>query len=257
MEALNLKSVSMSFGKFTVLDDITIPVASGTFLGIVGPNGAGKSTLIKIMAGILSPTSGSSLLYGAKPIEYRRNHPIGYLPQQQKININFPLTVKDVIYLNLANRTKITKKAKLKMVDQALKNVGMLKSKDMIFSYLSGGQRQRVLIAGTIVTMPEIIFLDEPSTGIDVVNQDNFYGFLSHLAHTHGITVIMISHDVGVISNYIDKIAYLNRRLYIYGETKDIDMNKAIYNTYGKTGKIATYMNKNKTGFTCPFKDFE
>ncbi len=257
MEALNLKSVSMSFGKFEVLSDITIAVESGTFLGIVGPNGAGKSTLMKIMAGILTPVSGISLLYGAAPTDYRKNHPIGYLPQQQKININFPLTVKDVIYLNLANRKELSRKTKLEMANHALEDAGMLESKNMIFSHLSGGQRQRVLIAGTIVNMPKIIFLDEPSTGIDVVNQDNFYGFLSHLAHTHKITIIMISHDVGVISNYIDEIACLNKKLYIHGKTTDIDINRAMYDTYGQTSKIVTHKNKSKACFVCPFKDFE
>jgi len=256
MEAIKLESVSVSFGNFLALDNVSISIGTGKLLAIVGPNGAGKTTLLKIMAGIIKPSSGKVALFGMMPAEYRKKNRIGYLAQQQNLNINLPLTVGDVVYMNLAEIKGIGKNKKREMVDEALHNVGMHEQKEKIFAHLSGGERQRVMIAGAIANMPKILFLDEPSTGVDIVNQDDFYNFLSHLARKHNITIVMVTHDIGVISDYVDEIACLNRKLYIHDKAENIDMDEAMQKLYGKTGKIITHKPDNKSCFRCPFKDF-
>ncbi len=256
MEAVKIESVSVVFGNFLALENVSISVGSGTLLAIVGPNGAGKSTLLKVMSGIIKPAAGKVFLFGDSPELYRKKNPIGYLPQQQNLNMDLPLIVSDVVYMNLAVRKDISKKEKRLMVAEALNNVGMFDLRNRIFSYLSGGERQRVMVASAMVNMPKILFLDEPNTGVDIVNQDDFYDFISHLAGKHGITIIMVTHDVGVVSSYVDEIACINKKLYMHDKVGNVDINEAMNTVYGKTDRIVTHLPNNKSCFSCPFKDF-
>jgi len=229
---LEVENLTVKFGKKTVLEDISFSVKKGEIVAIVGPNGSGKTTLLKTILGFVKPIKGKIYLLGKSPKEAIKSGKIGYLPQKSSIPKDFPFSVLDIVMLGLVNK-KISKEEKIERALKYLEFVKMEKFKDEPFTNLSGGQQQRVSIARVLVSNPEIIFLDEPSTGVDVVAQENFYEFLNELKEKENLTVLMVSHDIGVIGKYVDKIAGLNKRLHFYGKPKDLFNRDVLSNVYG------------------------
>ena len=229
---LKVENLTVKFGKKTVLENITFSVKKGEIVAIVGPNGSGKTTLLKTILGFIKPVSGKVELLGTTPKRAIKTGKIGYLPQKSSIPKDFPFSALDIVLLGLVNY-KLSKREKIELALKYLDFVGMLKYKDYPFTNLSGGQQQRVSIARVLVSKPKIIFLDEPSTGIDVVAQESFYEFLTKLKEEENLTVVMVSHDIGVIGKYVDKIAGLNKHLHFYGKPQDILQKNVLNNIYG------------------------
>ena len=234
---LQINSLTVRLDGRTVLEDINIDVNRGEIVAILGPNGGGKTTLIKTCLGFIKPSKGYIRIFGKPPKEAIKTGKIGYLPQKPSTPKNFPFSVLDVVLLGLINR-KIPKKEKVSIAKQYLNYVGMSGYENYPFSNLSGGQQQRVSIARLLVAEPEIIFLDEPATGVDVVAQEGFYDFLQRLKNEKGITVIMVSHDIGVVGTFVDKVAGLNRRLHYYGDAKGFFQKHILEKLYGAEVKL-------------------
>ncbi len=213
-EVLSVRSLSYSFGKIKVLDNIDLSLQKGDFLGVIGPNGAGKTTLLKLVLGIYPVKEGSIIKLNPDRI--------GYVPQKvTNFDKNFPATVYEVVGMGIKKGVpKLLRKHDEYKVLEVLKKVGMQKYMRRRIGELSGGQQQRVFIARSLVSEPEILFLDEPTTGVDIGTQNRFYELLKDLNRT-GITVVLVSHDIGRITKYVKKIAYLNHKLVFYGEHKD------------------------------------
>ncbi|MDD5680631.1 MAG: metal ABC transporter ATP-binding protein [Candidatus Omnitrophica bacterium] len=216
-EIISIKDLCVNYDGFTVLDGITLPVYENDFLGIIGPNGGGKTTLLKVILGLIRPSSGQVSIMGKTPVDARSY--MGYVPQFSLHEHDFPINIWDVVILGRLSRKKwfegFDKKDK-EATERALRVVNMLDLKDRQIDKLSMGQRQRVFIARALVSEPKILLLDEPTASVDEPMQTDIYEFLKNLKNK--ITLIMVSHDVGVMSSYVDKIACLNCKFFYHGD---------------------------------------
>ncbi|MFP3872704.1 MAG: metal ABC transporter ATP-binding protein [Candidatus Aenigmatarchaeota archaeon] len=216
--AVELKDVSISLGGTEVLEDVDLRLKKGDFLGIIGPNGGGKTTLLKIISGLLQPDEGKVRIFGRAPS--KKKGAVGYVPQHTDFDAQFPIDVWNVVLMGrvgeLGWKPFFSKKDKV-MAEEALKSVDMYEYKDRQFSKLSGGQQQRVLIARALVTEPNILLLDEPTASIDEKIKSNIYDLLNDLNEEKDLTIILVSHDIGVVSSHIEKIACLNKYLIYHG----------------------------------------
>jgi zinc transport system ATP-binding protein len=220
-----VKNISFSFGSTKVLEDINLSIITGDFLAIIGPNGSGKTTLLKIILGILEPYKGFIQLLGEEVKRFRQWDKVGYVPQKA-INIEafFPVSVREVVAMGLLSKKKFPRflrRRDEKFIDQALERVDLKDFKTRRIGELSGGQQQRVFIARAIVNQPSLLFLDEPTTGVDAETQERFYSMLGTLNRANKITIVLITHDLGIINNRVTKIACLNQRLVFHGTHED------------------------------------
>ena len=220
-EIIEVTDLSFSYEQELILKDISLEISEGDFVAFIGPNGSGKSTLLKLMLGLIKPNRGEIKLFGQKIDKFNDWTKIGYISQEVRgFNESFPATVKEVIAANLYNEMgffKLLTSNLEKKVDQVLELVGMLDYKDKQIGNLSGGQKQKIFIARTLVTNPAVIFLDEPLVGVDTDSQQEFYNLLAELNTELDITIIMISHDVHVISDQANKVAcFANDELYLH-----------------------------------------
>ncbi|MBS3817244.1 MAG: ABC transporter ATP-binding protein [Candidatus Thermoplasmatota archaeon] len=216
--AIELKDVSVSLGNKIVLKDVTVSLDEGTFLGIIGPNGGGKTTLLKVLLGLLTPEQGDVRIHGKTPSKV--SDVIGYVPQYSNFDAQFPISVWDVVLMGRVGELgwkPFYSKEDKKIAEASLKMVDMLEYKDRQISELSGGQQQRVLIARALTIEPKILLLDEPTASIDEKIQTNIYELLQKLNKKKNITIILVSHDIGVISSYVDEVACLNQYLIYHG----------------------------------------
>lgn len=217
---LELKDISYIYSNTNILSNINLVIEKGDFVGLIGPNGSGKTTLLKIILGILPLQKGIVKINGKPLKKFNDWSLIGYVPQKAtNIEAKFPATVKEVVAMGLLSTKRFPKifyKEDYEKVINTLKTFQMEEYAKNRIGELSGGQQQRVLIAKAIISKPEILFLDEPTTGIDQKSQNNFYELLGQL-NNQGVTIVLISHDVGRITKYVNKIAFLNQKLEFYG----------------------------------------
>jgi zinc transport system ATP-binding protein len=219
--AIELKNISAGYDNEIVIENINVNIYDGDFFGIIGPNGGGKSTLLKIILGLLNPTKGTVKIYGQLSKVGRKN--IGYVPQYSEYDKQYPISVWDVVLMGRRSVRGIhplyssdDKKATV----EALKKVSMLEYKRRHISELSGGQRQRVFIARALVSNPKILLLDEPTASIDKDLQVNFYKLLKEL--NKNVTILLVTHDIGVISSYVTRVACLNHFIFTHDDEKMI-----------------------------------
>jgi zinc transport system ATP-binding protein len=202
------------------LEGINLSLYKDDFLGIIGPNGGGKTTLLRLLLGLAKPSRGRITILGEPPNKGRKH--VGYLPQRSLFDSDFPASVLEVVLMGRLGHTVMFRRynsADREAAIEALKRVGMLEHKDQQIGKLSGGQQQRVFVARALASDPKILLLDEPMANVDTPMQAGFYELLDSLKRK--MTIVMVSHDIGVVSAYVDKIACLNRRLYYHG-TKDL-----------------------------------
>lgn len=228
-EVISIKDMRVDYDGFTVLDGINLSVRENDFLGVIGPNGGGKTTLLKVLLGLIRPQRGEVKVMGSSPLE-ARNH-MGYVPQFSLHEHDFPINVWDVVILGRLSKKKWFEGfdgQDREAAEKALKTVNMLNLKDRQIDRLSMGQKQRVFIARALVSEPKILLLDEPTASVDEPMQEDIYKFLKSLKDK--ITIVLVSHDVGVISSYVDKIACLNCQFFYHGD-KEItpDIIEATY----------------------------
>lgn len=236
--AIDIKNVSVSIKGREILKNINISLQEGHFLGIVGPNGGGKTTLVKLILGLIKPTSGSVAVFGAPPEALiAGNGLFGYLPQHLNIDPNFPATALDIVLMGRYRKAGFLRWPGGKDKEKAMEYMSMMGVeglRDTQYSQLSGGQQQRVSIARALAGEPKILILDEPSTGIDVVGQDDFYHLLKGFQKKMNLTILMVSHDIGTVTTYVDEISCLNINLYYHGNPLGALSDKVMTSLYGK-----------------------
>jgi len=206
---LEIKNLSAGYDNNIVLENISMEVFSGDFIGVIGPNGGGKTTLIKTILGLIKPVSGEMNLFISKTN-------IGYLPQVNQIDKRFPITVIDVVRSGKANtalfssfRKNMEEKGK---AESLLAEMGISAIRNKPIGELSGGQMQRVFLCRALMNQPELLVLDEPSTYVDNNFEGELYLKLKEL--NEQMAIILISHDVGTISFFVKTIACVNRSLH-------------------------------------------
>lgn len=213
-KVLEVKDLSFSYPDKSILHRLSFDVDADDFMCIVGTNGTGKSTLLKLILNQLSPLEGEIKLLGTNSEKYKDYASIAYVSQKAtNINRDFPATVEEVVSLGLYSKKGLFKrntKEDKKLIDSALERVGMLDYKNRQIGYLSGGQQQRVFIAKALISNPRIIFLDEPTTGIDIRAVDSICCLLGDLNKNSGITIVMVTHDISSIIYHSNKILVLS-----------------------------------------------
>jgi len=209
---VELDGVGVSYGEVLVLDGINLTVEPGDFLGIIGPNGSGKTTLLRVMLGLLQPQEGSVRLFGQPPAAFREWRRLGYVPQRAALDPSLPVTVGEVVATGLVASLGVFQRIGGKeraRVSEALGRVGMEAHARTRIGALSTGQQQRVLIARALVSDPELIILDEPTLGLDVLSNRIILEYIRR-ERTNGKTIILSTHYLDEAETMCDTIGLLH-----------------------------------------------
>jgi zinc transport system ATP-binding protein len=241
---VELEDVDFAYGATPVLERIDFTVEPGDFLGIIGPNGSGKTTLLRIVLGLLPPTRGAVRLFGHAPSAFRQWGRLGYVPQKATLDPALPVTVREVVATGLLPSLGLFARigaAERQRIGEVLAQVGMEAHAAARIGALSPGQQQRVLIARALVSKPDLVILDEPTGGVDPEAQTSFYALLHHLHREREVTLILVSHDIGVVAKEVTKLACLNRRLIFHGRPGDFLGDAALTALYGPAVRVVSH----------------
>jgi zinc transport system ATP-binding protein len=230
IEAVRAEHLWFSFtAEEPILRDVSFSIPKGSITAIIGPNGSGKTTLLKLLLGLLSPQQGTVRVLGKEPQESKNE--IAYVPQRFSFDRSFPITVWEFLRFSHPECAK-------EKIEQYLKHLNMDASLDAQLGSLSGGQLQRVLIERAMLGDPQILFLDEPASGIDMGGERSFYELVLHLHREHGSTVVMVSHELDVVANYSTLVLCLNRKLVCQGRPEQALSPETLRELYGKEATL-------------------
>lgn len=222
---VQLEHVNFAYNNVPALADISIIIPAGVFTVIVGPNGAGKSTLLKVIAGLIEPDTGKVMMKGGSVNAARAEGLIGYVPQNYgKNSADFPATVEEIISLGLVTHKRLrlhSRQAARHIVEHMMTMVGVTDLRKRRVGELSGGQQQRVMVARALAGNPQLLLLDEPTSGIDCDASAKIYELLGQLNANLGITVIMVSHDIDNATHRAARVACINRGLCFWGSVEE------------------------------------
>lgn len=209
----SMRDVFFGYGDQVVIEHLSLDIHSGEFIGISGPNGAAKSTLLKLMLGLAKPWSGAVVF--KRVLEDGSKISVGYVPQQvASFNAGFPSKVIELVrsgrYARLGLFKRFTSRDH-EVIERSLKEVGMWEYRSRKIGELSGGQKQRICIARALAHEPQVLILDEPTTGMDVASRSDLYRLLNNYVKLKGYTVIMVTHSLEEIGPYLDRVVQLER----------------------------------------------
>ncbi len=208
-----------------ILSNISLQIFNGDYIAIIGPNGGGKTSLIRMLLGLNKPISGDIKLYGKKQSEFKEWSKIGYVPQRASlVDANFPATVLDIVKMGRTAKRSLFSRMSDEdnsAVEDAIIKMDIKDLKEKMIGTLSGGQRQRVMIARALASKPEILILDEPNTGVDARSQKRFYALLAKLNKDENMTILFITHDIGVIADDIGRLFTINQKATICNNPKE------------------------------------
>ncbi len=210
---IDYQNVSVSFGKFNVLHDVNFHVNKGDFLHIIGPNGSGKTTLVKLLVGLIKPTSGI--------ISINQSMHMGYLPQKLNTKTNFPMTVQEVIYSGFRKQKLIPTKTEIDLIQKWLDKMEIPQLMHASMSYLSGGQQQRVFLIRALIGHPDLLILDEPTSALDPSFREKFYQMLYEFQQNEGMTIIHVTHDLTDAVKDQCKTMYVDQTIKFFGSYRD------------------------------------
>jgi ABC-type Mn2+/Zn2+ transport system ATPase subunit len=219
---------ALGYGRRTVLAGLDFEVAEGDFLGLVGPNGAGKTTVLRAILGTLEPLEGA--VARAPGLRF------GYVPQRDQVDYNFPLRVLDVVLMGRYDRIGLARRPGKDDRDRAmaaLEHVGIAELAGRQLKDLSGGQKQRTLIARALVGEPNVLVLDEPTNGMDLVSTTQILGLVRELHERDNLTVIMVSHALNEVANYVERIALVVGGGFRIGTVDEIMTEPVLSEMYG------------------------
>jgi manganese/zinc/iron transport system ATP- binding protein len=219
---------TLGYGRRVVLSDLSFEIPEGDFLGLVGPNGAGKTTVLRALLGTHPPLSG--VVRTAPGIRF------GYVPQRDQVDYGFPLRVVDVVLMGRYDRIGLGKRPTAddrRRAYRALEHVGIEALADQPLNDLSGGQKQRTLIARALVGEPNMLVLDEPTNGMDLVATTQILGLARELHESSGLTILMVSHALNEVANYVHRIALVVDRGFRIGPVAEIMTEETLSQVYG------------------------
>lgn len=236
---IRFSHATFGFPGVIALEDITLEIAEGEFIGVIGPNGSGKTTLCRAVLGLMRPLGGSLQIFDCACEKLRCHHRarIGYLPQKGRMEPNFPITVLEAVMMGRYGALGLIRRPGLRdraLALEALANVGMGDYKDTMLGHLSGGQQQRVFIARALAQQPQVLLLDEPTTGLDIAAQHSILDLVRRLHRDLGLTVLLITHDINMIRAQVDRLVLLKTRLYAAGTPEEVLRPDLLREVYGK-----------------------
>lgn len=219
MALIQCKNVSLAYDGTVVAEQIDFSVRRGEYLCIVGENGSGKSTLVKGLLGLMNPISGT-IEYG----DGLTRQDIGYVPQQTNVQRDFPASVREVVLsgtIGRGGRSLFYTPEQKKTAARAMERLGIRNLEKCCFRELSGGQQQRVRLARALCAAGQLLLLDEPTTGLDPMVSGDFYGLIEELNRKNGITVIMVSHDMGPSLRSATHVLHIKHHPLFFGTRED------------------------------------
>ena len=233
---IELDNVSVDRGGLRVLDAITFNVGQGEFVGLVGPNGAGKTTLLKAILGLVATVEGSITLFGRSlgPRSSDRRR-IGYVPQRAAVRPRFPANVEDIVMMGRyaeIGMLRLPRASDWSEVARSLEWVGIADRAKRPVGELSGGEQRRVLLAQALTASTKLLLLDEPTIGLDLPAEQEFYALLRRLQSERDLTVLIVSHDLVALAGEADQLMCINRRLHVHGNPEDVIHSHAIREAY-------------------------
>lgn len=242
---IEIENITVHYNKTEVIKDISFVIEKGDYIGLTGPNGAGKTTLIKTILGLQPLTEGKINLFGKDLKTFNDWSKIGYLPQKNStINALFPANVTEVVMLGLSSQKKWPKKiikSDKKRANEILQELGIGDLRKRMLAELSGGQQQKVLLARAMVSKPDVLIFDEPSTALDPESRESFFQIIARLNRQNNITIILITHDTAYIGEYAKKLLYIDKSLIYFGD----------FFEFCKSEKMASYFGKYQQHLIC------
>ncbi|WP_345970108.1 MULTISPECIES: metal ABC transporter ATP-binding protein [Sulfurimonas] len=232
-----VEHLDYSAGGQTILSDVSLKVLQGEYCAVIGPNGGGKTTLVRLLLGLQKPTSGRISLFGEPQKQFRQWAQVGYVPQQvTQTDRLFPGTVEEIVRMGRISGLGWDKRwheNDHRIVERAMERMEVTGLRQKLVGELSGGQRQRVMIARALASEPKVLILDEPNTGVDQPSQQRFYALLRQLNREERLTILFVTHDVGVIADDIARVFTVNQRLATCNDPKTLLSCEGMSELYG------------------------
>jgi len=224
--AVETRSLSFSYGQGPpVLSNVDLSVKRGQFVAIAGPNGGGKTTLLRLILGIERPSAGEALLFGEPAHRFSRREAIGYLAQRAQLGVSAPATVREVVAAGRFPRVGLlgrTGPRDRELIEESIARVGLTDVAHRPLVRLSGGQQQRAFIAKALAAEPELLVLDEPTTGVDAEAQEAFAALLDRLHRELDVTILYVSHEFGAVEHFVERIVLVRNGIVFDGSPSEL-----------------------------------
>ena len=230
---IEVRDVHVRIQNNPVLRGVNLQIPKGEAVALIGPNGSGKTTLLRCILGLQKMDRGEVLFFGEKRRDLSR---VGYVPQKLVLERSFILSVREFLALRL-RATRHWFWARQRATDKAIggtfEEIGIQTLLDRPIAQLSGGQLQRVLIAFSLLTNPEVLLLDEPTAGVDTPGEQSFYELIGQIQKKHGLTVVLVSHDLSMVYRYASWIYALNGVICCEGTPEEVMNAESLRQAYG------------------------
>ena len=236
---ISFQNATLLFHNRVALEDITLDIQEGELIGVIGPNGSGKTTLLRAILGLMLPQRGTIRIFDCRCDELRCHHrvKIGYLPQKELVDPDFPISVFEAVLMGRYSAIGLFRSPSSgdrRIAEHALEEVGISELAERPLGQLSGGQQQRVYIARALAQQPRVLLLDEPTTGLDVATQRTIIDLVKRLRDTLGLTIVLVTHDINMVSPISDRLLLLKTRLLAAGPPKSVLNQETLIQMYGK-----------------------
>ena len=233
-DIIRVADLSAGYEGKVVLDHVDLRVQPGEFVGIVGPSGSGKTTLMRVLLGAVSIYGGEAVVEG-RPVSLRHRPSVGYVPQLETIDWNFPVTVEEVVLMGRAMRSgpfPWPRRQDKEEMMALLERLGIARFRQQHIRNLSGGQQQRVFLARALIRNPRLLLLDEPTSGVDIKTRDDILHLLVDL-HRDGVTVLLSTHELNAVAAHLPRVVCINGSVVADGPPSDIFTTEVLRRTYG------------------------
>ena len=243
---VEIKGLSCGYDKQKVLDRVGLQVMKGDFVGLLGPSGSGKTTLLRSMLGAVDVYEGEVLVNGVGISQKRPR--VGYVPQLETIDWNFPVTVREVVMMGRTMENRLFpwfRREEKEMADRMMEQLGILHLAGRHIRELSGGQQQRAFLARALISSPSLLLLDEPTSGVDVKTRDDVMHLLHDLNH-EGVTIVITTHEINAVAVHLPRLAVLYSdngagRILAEGPPSQVITSEILYQTYGADMPVIHY----------------
>jgi ABC-type Mn2+/Zn2+ transport system ATPase subunit len=235
VDLITCTHAAFSFGRDQVLSNVDLSIDQGCFLGLVGPSGAGKTTLLRLLLGAIVPGHGSVTRLGGLRV--------GYVPQLERIDWSFPVTVGEVVRMGLARKRRLpwTSQSELRQINTTLDSLGLGGLADRHIGALSGGQQQRVFLARALASEPQLLLLDEPTSGVDIATRHDLLHLLGDL-HAAGTSIVLTTHDLNGMAAHLPELACINKTVVARGAPHQVLTPTVLEKTYGVPMDVLDHM---------------
>ena len=238
---VEIKAVTCGYEKQRVLTDVSLTIMPGDFVGLLGPSGSGKTTLLRTVLGAVDLYEGEVLVNGVATTKKRPR--VGYVPQLETIDWNFPVTVQEVVMMGRTMENKLFpwyRKEEEDLAAEMMGRLGILDLADRHIRELSGGQQQRVFLARALISSPQLLLLDEPTSGVDIKTRDDVMHLLHDLNHD-GVTIIITTHEINAVAVHLPWIVCLAGRILAEGPPSEVITTEVLWLTYGAEMPVIHY----------------